>query len=76
MGLEQVFGINVRRLRKARGLTQEALAHEVEIDVSYLGQIERGERNPTLSVVERFAAALGALPPDLLRPVSDFDGAE
>ena len=76
MGLEQVFGINVRRLRKARGLTQEALAHEVEIDVSYLGQIERGERNPTLSVVERFATALGAFPPDLLRPVSDSDGAE
>ena len=76
MGLEQVFGINVRRLRKARGLTQEALAHEVEIDVSYLGQIERGERNPTLSVVERFAAVLGASAPDLLRPVSDSDGAE
>ena len=76
MGLEQVFGINVRRLRRARGLTQEALAHEVEIDVSYLGQIERGERNPTLSVVERFAAALGVFPPDLLRPVSDPDGAE
>ncbi len=76
MGLEQVFGINVRRLRKARGLTQEALAHEVEIDVSYLGQIERGERNPTLSVVERFAAVLGASAPDLLRPVSVSDRAE
>lgn len=76
MGLEQVFGINVRRLRKARGLTQEALAHEVEIDVSYLGQIERGERNPTLSVVERFAVILSVSAPDLLRPVSDPDSAE
>ena len=75
MGLEQVFGTNVRRLRKDRGLTQEALAHEVEIDVSYLGQIERGERNPTLSVVERFAAALRVSAVDLLveAPPSEDD---
>ncbi len=59
MRLEQRFGINVRRVRKQRGLTQEALAHDVEIDVSYLGQIERGERNPTLSLVQRLSDALG-----------------
>jgi transcriptional regulator with XRE-family HTH domain len=66
MALEQVFGRNVRRFRKEQGLTQEALAHEVEIDVSYLGQIERGERNPTLSVVERFAAVLKVTPVELI----------
>jgi transcriptional regulator with XRE-family HTH domain len=66
MSLEQVFGRNVRRFRKERGLTQEALAHEVEIDVSYLGQIERGERNPTLSVVDRIAAVLKVTPVELI----------
>jgi transcriptional regulator with XRE-family HTH domain len=66
MRLEQVFGQNVRRLRKARGFTQEALADEVELAVSYLGQIERGERNPTLSVVARFAEVLETTPAELV----------
>ena len=66
MRLEQRFGINVRRVRKERGLTQEALAHDVEIDVSYLGQIERGERNPTLALVQRLSDALGVGPLTLL----------
>ena len=71
MRLEQRLGVNVKRLRKAGGLTQEALAHEVEIDVSYLGQIERGERNPTLSLVQRLADALGVGPLILLAREDD-----
>ncbi len=66
MRLEQAFGVNVRRVRKERGLTQEGLAHEAQIDVSYLAQIERGERNPTLSLVQRIADALGVGPLILL----------
>ena len=58
MGLAQIFGGNVRRLRIERGLSQEALADEVELAVTYVGQLERGVRNPTLKVVERFAAVL------------------
>ena len=65
--MEQVFGSNVRRLRKQHGLTQEALAHEVEIDVSYLGQLERGERNPTLALIQRVAEALHVAPLTLLQ---------
>lgn len=59
MRLAERFGENVRRARQARGLTLEALAHEVGLAYTYLGQIERGRRNPTLDVVERIAAALG-----------------
>lgn len=58
MRLAQTFGQNVRRVRKARGLSQEVLADEVGLAVTYVGQLERGLRNPTLSVVERFATAL------------------
>ncbi len=67
MPLARILGINVRRIRKERGLSQEALAHEVELAVTYVGQIERGKRNPTLDVVEKFAKVLGVKPLDLLQ---------
>lgn len=51
-------GKNVRELRLLRGLSQEALAHASEIDLTYLGGIERGRRNPTLLVMVRIALAL------------------
>jgi len=70
MGLAQTFGKNVRRLRKERGLSQEAVAHEVGLAVTYVGQIERGIRNPTLDVVERFAELFGQDPLVLLRAES------
>lgn len=67
MRLARTLGTNVRRYRKERGLSQEALAHEVGLAVTYVGQIERGRRNPTLDVVERFAKVLGVKPLDLLQ---------
>lgn len=48
-------------------MTLEALAHEVGLAYTYVGQIERGTRNPTLDVVERIAKALGAAPLELLK---------
>jgi transcriptional regulator with XRE-family HTH domain len=66
MGLVQTFGLNVRRVRLDKGLTLEALADEVGLAYTYVGQIERGQRNPTLGVVERIAAALGVGALDLL----------
>ncbi|EJL32222.1 putative transcriptional regulator [Caulobacter sp. AP07] len=67
MRLGQIFGSNVRRLRKERGLSQEALADEVGLAVTYVGQIERGQRNPTLDVVERFAEVFGVDPLEMLK---------
>ena len=58
MRLEQMVGSNVRRLRKARGLSQEALAAECGIDMRYLGGIERGQENPTIKVLGDIAKAL------------------
>jgi transcriptional regulator with XRE-family HTH domain len=54
-----VLGKNVRRFRRQKGLTQEELAFEAEIDLTYMGGIERGKRNPSLLVMARIANALG-----------------
>jgi transcriptional regulator with XRE-family HTH domain len=54
-----VFGKNVRKYRQQRKLTQEQLAFEAEIDLTYMGGIERGKRNPSLLVMARIADALG-----------------
>ncbi len=48
-------------------MTLEALAHDVGLAYTYMGQIERGQRNPTLDVVERIAGVLSFDPLDLLR---------
>jgi transcriptional regulator with XRE-family HTH domain len=53
-----IFGKNVRRLRQQKGLTQEQLAFEAEIDLTYMGGIERGKRNPSLLVMARIAEGL------------------
>lgn len=58
MRWEQVVGINIRRIRTERELSQEEVAYRVGIDVSYLGQIERGRRNPTIGVLGRITDAL------------------
>ncbi len=57
MALAKTFGKNVRRVRKERALSQEELAEAVELAVTYVGQIERAIRNPTLKVVEDLARA-------------------
>lgn len=52
------FGKRIKKLRRERQMTQEDLAFEVEIDRSYMGFVERGERNPTLSKIAKLAKAL------------------
>ena len=62
-----VVGRNVRRLREGRGMTQEQLAFEAQIDLTYVGGIERGRRNPSLMVMARLAEALEAELKELLK---------
>jgi transcriptional regulator with XRE-family HTH domain len=50
---------NLRRLRVKRGLSQENLAYDAEVDRSYVGGLERGTENPTVDVLDRLAATLG-----------------
>ncbi len=59
MNVLRQIGLNVRRLRIARDLSQEALAFEADIALNYLSEIERGKRNPTILIIDRLAKALG-----------------
>ena len=66
--LQQKFGNVIRRRRDASGLSQEALADRATIHRTYIGGIERGERNPTLTMIHRLARALRVSPTKLLDP--------
>jgi transcriptional regulator with XRE-family HTH domain len=52
------LGRRIKTLRKELGLTQEDLAFEVGVNRSYMGFIERGERNPSLAMLKKIAKAL------------------
>jgi transcriptional regulator with XRE-family HTH domain len=60
------LGQNVRRLRGAKGWSQEDYADEAGIHRTYVSHIERGRRNPTITVVEKLAKPLGVTPGRLL----------
>jgi transcriptional regulator with XRE-family HTH domain len=66
--LQRNIGRNLRAYRQARGLSQEAFAEVLGVHRTYMGGIERGERNLTLQSVERIAARIGTDPLSLLRP--------
>jgi DNA-binding XRE family transcriptional regulator len=61
----QMFGYRVRELRKVKGLSQEALALECDLDRTYVGGVERGERNISLLNIHKIARALRIAVKDL-----------
>ena len=75
--LGAVFGANVRRLRAASLITKVDFAKRCGVGRPYLDKVERGEANPTLEYLERFAAALGVDPLCLLtsQPLRSWDDA-
>lgn len=66
MNWKALVGANIRKLRTRKKLSQEQLAFDSEIDLTYLGGIERGKRNPSLMVLVRIADRLGVHPSKLL----------
>ncbi|MEQ9590705.1 MAG: helix-turn-helix transcriptional regulator [Parvibaculaceae bacterium] len=60
MQAQRVVAHNLRKLRVTRGISQEALAVDAEIDRTYVSRLERGLENPTVAVLERLAGALSA----------------
>jgi len=61
------FGNRLRELRKQRGYSQEGFAHAVDLDRTYIGGIERGERNPGLKVILKIADTLELQPTELFK---------
>jgi transcriptional regulator with XRE-family HTH domain len=66
------FGQRVRQLRKARGLSQDALARATDVHATMIGRLERGAREPRLSTILRIAEGLAVDPGEL---VDDLDSA-
>lgn len=56
---EQVFGLVIREARLKVGISQEELAHRAGLHRTYVSLLERGERNPSLNVIDHLAMALG-----------------
>lgn len=66
MDIRRRVGENVKRLRTAAGLSQEQFAFEADMHRTYVSGVERGVRNPTVTVLERMAKALKVKVQDLL----------
>lgn len=67
MDIRRVLSRNVKELRKAKGLSQEELAFASELHRTYISGVERGVRNPTITVLTKIAKALEVAPDRLLK---------
>ena len=61
------FGKAVKELRLKKAMSQQQLADACGLDISYVGQVERGQRNPTLGVMQELASVLGVKMSELLK---------
>ena len=68
-GLRETFGFRIRECRTNVGLSQEALAEICGLHRTYVGSVERAERNVSIDNIERIATALGVTPSTLLESV-------
>ena len=66
MDIRKQVGVNLQRLRREKGWSQEALAFESGLHRTYVSGIERGVRNPTLLILDKLAKTLGVAPAELL----------
>jgi len=70
MDLREVFATNLRRIRHAKGLSQDDLAYDAGVSRSYLSQLEKAGKNgfyPSLKIIERLAKTLRTEPAEFLR---------
>ena len=73
MNVNKQLGMRVRYLRKQKGLSQLDLSFESGVNKNYISDLERGDRNPTLLVLERIANSLGVTLEDLFKGIQSFE---
>jgi len=69
MDLREIFAFNLRRLRNAKGMSQDDLAYEAEVSRSYLSQLEKGAFHVSLKIIGKLAEGLGADPTEFLKSI-------
>ena len=67
----KAFGLVIKQMRKARGLSQEALADEAHLDRTFISQLETGTKQASLTTIFRLATALGSKASEILRQVEE-----
>ncbi|CUW39646.1 putative Predicted transcriptional regulator [Magnetospirillum sp. XM-1] len=67
MDLRELFATNLRRLRHAKGLSQDELAYDAGVSRSYLSQLEKGKYYASLKIIGRLAEVLEADPGEFLK---------
>ena len=69
VGLERLFGRILQKLRTERGLSQEKLGFESNYHRTYISQLERGQKNPSLKAIFRLARVLGIRPSEMIQKI-------
>lgn len=69
---EESFGIALREFRKAAGVTQEELAFQSGYHPTYIGQLERGKKSPSLRTIMKFSEVLGVSGSSIVRRVEEL----
>ncbi len=65
----ELVGRNIKRVRVAKGVSQEQLAFDASVDRSYLGGVERCDENPSVDTLDKIAAVLGIPLAELFLPI-------
>lgn len=71
MKLEKVFGIILKDIRKSKGITQEKLAYDCQLDRTYISLLERGLRQPTISTLFKLSNALDISSVDFIKRLEE-----
>jgi transcriptional regulator with XRE-family HTH domain len=71
MNLQQIFGETIKKIRLKKGLSQETLSFEADIDRTYISDIEKGERNVSIQVSYKLASALQISFSDLIKEIEN-----
>lgn len=65
--LEKLFGIILKRIRIDKGISQEDLAYDSDLDRTFISLLERGQRQPTIATLFKLAKSLGIKPSEMVK---------